>query len=1490
MCELREYPLCETGEPATIPTPRSIDSSYDDKAASWPIVLTTVLALLFTALTCIPVFAQSNGLVKPSGQTPPHVLDGTAPLVAHYESSQMLRLAIVLAPPHPTEEHQFLEDVQNKQSPLFHQYLSGEDWNTRFGPTAEAEQAVVDWAKSQGLTVTHRYNNRLLVDVEAQSGTIEKALHVTINNYRVPTVAPQAEGRVAFSNDRDPVLPAELDGVVQAVLGLNSFEGMQPASGSGRLVPRPDYVPGPVVQSLDSVQKDAKAEAVAALADKSNLTPEVTPPPAGYWKPTDMYSSYAYDYGALMDQGHCCNPLNNTSGHSPRESSIAIAAFGDVNSSDLVGFQAAFPYLAVYVDKIGIDGGYTCSGSGDDNCFETTLDTEWSLAMANSEGAASDTARVVVYEGSNYITNTIADVYNQMIDDAHARTMSTSWACAENIYYNSQLNCYNSTMQSIDNILSTMAGQGWTLIAASGDQGSTGNCDDALRVEFPSSDPNVIAAGGTELSEGNPYEVAWTGGTSSGSCNSNGGGGTGGFSEYFGVPSYQSFLGFSKRSTPDISLDAFYGHDIYYFGGWAHPGGTSDVAPMLAGFFAQENAYLLSLGDKCGSATAACAPIGNANYPIYREAEYKNAAHYPFYDITVGCTSNDITAEFKLTPWCAKTGYDETTGWGSANMLQLAWSINWYTAAASGIPYTTFTGPAINKWYNNGQVVSWNVVDYAGGTSGVPGTGIAGFTQGWDSIPSDPGSEAHGGTGNSFYSGPQYTNVSTGCLSLASGGACAGGVSQGCHTAHVRGWNNQGMTTGDTTYGPICYDTVAPTVSISDSPVTPASGWYNKSVTISLGASDPGGSNASGISKIYYAINTGACSPSNLGACSVYGSPITISTQGYNYIYYFSEDKAGNFSSEPYQWADIDTAAPVAAATLTGSLNSGTYYSAVKVALSATDNLSGVKSIFYQLDGGATVTYSAPFSVSALGSHTVKYWAVDVAGNTESPLSVSFKVAAQVSQTINFPAITATEDATSSLTLSATASSGLPVTFTSLTPSVCTVSANKASLLVEGTCSVKATQAGNAEYLAASAVSRSFTVHLDTQTITFPAITAEEYAASTLALSAHASSGLAVKFTSLTSSICTVSGSTASLLSSGTCTIQASQAGNNVYGVATDVNQSFTVHKANQTITFATIGTEVAGSSVSLSAKASSDLAVTLTSLTPTVCKVTGTTASLLIAGTCEIQASQAGNTVYNAAADVDHSFTVNHESQTITFASIGTEVAGSSVSLSAKASSDLAVTLTSLTPTVCKVTGTTASLLIAGTCEIQASQAGNTVYGAAADVDRSFTVNHESQTISFSSIAAQVAGGSASLTAHASSGLAVTLTSLTPTVCKVTGTTASLLIAGTCTIQASQAGNTVYGAAADVNQSFTVNHKSQTITFPAIAAQVVGTPLSLKATASSALAVSFTSTTTSICTVSGTTASMLKAGTCTIEATQAGNSEYAAATAVNQSFTVAAK
>jgi hypothetical protein len=105
--------------------------------------------------------------------------------------------------------------------------------------------------------------------------------------------------------------------------------------------------------------------------------------------------------------------------------------------------------------------------------------------------------------------------------------------------------------------------------------------------------------------------------------------------------------------------------------------------------------------------------------------------------------------------------------------------------------------------------------------------------------------------------------------------------------------------------------------------------------------------------------------------------------------------------------------------------------------------------------------------------------------------------------------------------------------------------------------------------------------------------------------------------------------------------------------------------------------------------------------------------------------------------------------------------------------------------------------------------------------------------------------------------------------------------------IMAAQAGNTAYSAAIAVPQSFEVNKLSQTITFGPVAAQTVGIPLTLTATASSNLAVTYTAMPASVCKVSGSTVTMVAAGPCTITAAQAGNTVYLAATAVPRSFEV---
>jgi streptogramin lyase len=246
---------------------------------------------------------------------------------------------------------------------------------------------------------------------------------------------------------------------------------------------------------------------------------------------------------------------------------------------------------------------------------------------------------------------------------------------------------------------------------------------------------------------------------------------------------------------------------------------------------------------------------------------------------------------------------------------------------------------------------------------------------------------------------------------------------------------------------------------------------------------------------------------------------------------------------------------------------------------------------------------------------------------------------------------------------------------------------------------------------------------------------------------------------------------------------------------------------------------------------------------------------------------------------------------QTIDFTQItGIHVVGGTVNLSATATSGLPVRFITTTAAVCTVSGTTVSLIAAGSCDIEAQQWGNTTYAVAPFAFTIFWVDHKTQTISFPAIPHnQNAKSTLPLSATTSAGLTVIFESLTPATCTVTGATASLNDYGFCTIQASQPGNSTYGEAAHIVQTFFIHHRTQTIDFPPISAHTVGSPLTLSATASSELTVSFESLTPSVCTVSGTTATLSVKGTCTIEATQLGNGVYGIAPAEKQSFKVTA-
>jgi Pro-kumamolisin, activation domain/Bacterial Ig-like domain (group 3) len=964
---------------------------------------------------------NANPLVL-SNHTPFKVLDGTAARVSHYNPEQKLRLVLTVHPPHMAEEEQFIKELVTKGSPNFHKFLTLEQWNERYAPSVEDEQAVVDWAQSVGLTVTKRYSDRLIVSVEGSVGTIENAFGVTINNYKVGD-------EVDFSNDRDPVIPAKLSGILTFVTGLSNIERTHRIGSRHATVKGADYVPGPEISEGQRVHGDgdpAKAPVTRPMAMKSreaarNMSESPTKPKANDNYPLDdmggtyamdpdnVQSSNGYDYNALQRLSFCCNEPG-ASGGSPPESSIALVGYGGFLGSDISTFAGA--YGMAYDYTYYCIGGDACPG----NDGEAPLDVEYSLAMSNSYGSYQNTAQIFEYEMTNGLYSTYEAAFNDIVSDGHAKVVSTSYGWQENVGFSGTV--ATGTMHPIFN---TMVGTGITLIAASGDNGASDGCGDATSVDYPSSDPDFLAAGGTQLdmyANGIFYsETGWQGESWSGACGSNHGGSTGGVSVLFAAPSWQTATttaypdgidghfylwkagseyvetGNGNRMVPDLSLTAnpdVLGQWYVSGGSWQDEGGTSIVAPELAGFFAQENSYLDYIGDACGgSGTSACSPVGLATPWIYYNGLY-GATHSPFYDMLSGCNDNDITAADDLFYYCAYTGWDPETGWGSANMMQLAWGINWEIIPADGAPSISFGGPAINTWYNTDQIVDWVLSDGSG--NGYTPPGAAGFTQGWDSIPPDSYSEPHGGDGDTFYTGPQYTYSTFGCLDNT-GASCAGSSGQGCHTVFVRGWDNQGNTTNGS-YGPVCFDNVAPTISAATNPATSGTVWVDKSVTVTLTANDPGGSAASGLYKTYYAINSGSCYPGSVSSCSVYTGPFTISAQGQTYIYYFTEDNAGNYSSEPYIWVSIDTAVPVTTASLGGTINSGTTYkTAVQVTLSATTTGgSGIAHTYYELDGGAQTTYGSPFTVSTLGSHTVKYWSVSGSGEVESTHTTSFSI------------------------------------------------------------------------------------------------------------------------------------------------------------------------------------------------------------------------------------------------------------------------------------------------------------------------------------------------------------------------------------------------------------------------------------------------------------------------------------------------------------------
>ena len=211
---------------------------------------------------------------------------------------------------------------------------------------------------------------------------------------------------------------------------------------------------------------------------------------------------------------------------------------------------------------------------------------------------------------------------------------------------------------------------------------------------------------------------------------------------------------------------------------------------------------------------------------------------------------------------------------------------------------------------------------------------------------------------------------------------------------------------------------------------------------------------------------------------------------------------------------------------------------------------------------------------------------------------------------------------------------------------------------------------------------------------------------------------------------------------------------------------------------------------------------------------------STLSPGTHTITATFAGDSTYAAGTAPGITQTVNMASQSISFTAPATGTAGGSATLTATGGGSGNPVVFSVDPSsgsgVCTVSGTngaTVSYAAAGSCVIDANQAGNASYAAAPPVTGTITVGQASQSISFTAPATGTAGGSATLAATGGGSGNPVVFSVDPSsgsgVCAVSGTngsTVSYAAAGSCVIDANQAGNASYTAAPPVTATITVN------------------------------------------------------------------------------------
>lgn len=410
--------------------------------------------------------------------------------------------------------------------------LSRAEFARRHGAGRADLDAVREFAEAHGLAVVQEHAGRRTLVLAGTVAQFNDAFDVQLQRCSHP--GGTYRGRTG------PVhIPAELTGIIEAVLGLDN---------------RPQAEPHFRMRTPRAGRRPRPARAGAA-----SFTP--------------VQLAAIYDFPPGDGNGECIAIIELGGGYKPQDLQTYFSGLG-------VPLPAV---TAVSVDQA------TNQPTGDPNGpdGEVMLDIEVA-------GAVAPAAAIAVYFAPNTDAGFLDAVTTAIHDEVRKPSVvSISWGGPESTWT-------AQAMSTMDQAFQAAAAMGITVCIAAGDSGSTdGVSDGGNHVDFPASSPHALACGGTSLkAKGTTIvsEVVWNDGDPTS------GAGGGGVSTVFALPSWQRGLAttdaegtsspLAMRGVPDVSADADpqTGYDVQVDGSAAVFGGTSAVAPLWAGLIARINA------------------------------------------------------------------------------------------------------------------------------------------------------------------------------------------------------------------------------------------------------------------------------------------------------------------------------------------------------------------------------------------------------------------------------------------------------------------------------------------------------------------------------------------------------------------------------------------------------------------------------------------------------------------------------------------------------------------------------------------------------------------------------------------------------------------------------------------------------------------------------------------------------------------------------------